>query len=407
MASMLSVDEALALVIETARPLSSVKVPLSESLGCILAEPVASDIDSPPHDKSIVDGYALRSSDAKEGIIELSVIEQIMAGSVPRLSLGPGQASQIMTGAPIPQGADVVVMLERLAAPASRDRIQIDTTQATSGQNIMRRATSMRRGEVILSAGREIRPIEVGILAEVGREQILVIPSPTIAVLATGNELVPVAQIPASGQIRNSNSSLIAALAKRANATPLELGIARDESAHLHERIALGLEADVLVLSGGVSAGVLDLVPQVLAELGVEQIFHKVSVKPGKPLWFGVRRLADRQTLVFGLPGNPVSSLVSFELFVRPAIARLAGRNDDCLPRVQAALTADFAHRGDRTSFLPAKLSSSGGNQLVEILQWQGSGDLRTLTDADGLAHFSSGDRSYRTGELIEVLKLG
>jgi molybdopterin molybdotransferase len=264
----------------------------------------------------------------------------------------------------------------------------------------------MARGDVVLKAGRQLRPAEIGVLAEVGRAQLRVIPRPSVAVLATGNELVPAEATPAAGQLRNSNGPLLLAAARAAGAQTVDLGIARDEKESLRQRIARGLQTDVLVISGGVSAGVLDLVPAALGELGVEQVFHKIKLKPGKPLWFGVLPGAGVERLVFGLPGNPVSSLVCFELFVRPAIGRLAGRGEVKLLEVSAALTIDHAHRGDRDTYHPARLQTSGGRYQVEPLRWHGSGDLRTLVEANALACFPAGERRYRAGETIRTLRL-
>ena len=222
--------------------------------------------------------------------------------------------------------------------------------------------------------------------------------------LATGDELVAIKQTPAAGQIRNSNGTLLAAATRMAGGEPVDLGIARDNEADLAAHIVRGLECDVLLISGGVSAGVLDLVPGVLRRLGVEQVFHKVRLKPGKPLWFGVDRSGTK--LVFGLPGNPVSSLVCFELFVRPALGRLAGRGDTALESTSAELTSSYAQRGDRPSYPPARLIARDGRTLVEPLNWKGSGDLRTLVDATALACFPAGEHEFRAGDTIRVLRL-
>jgi molybdopterin molybdotransferase len=224
--------------------------------------------------------------------------------------------------------------------------------------------------------------------------------------LSTGNELVRSVEKPGPGQIRNSNGPLLVAASKAAGAAPHDLGIAIDEPAELERAMSKGLEHDVLLISGGVSAGVLDLVPSVLAKLGVEQVFHKVELKPGKPLWFGVRVAGDRRTLVFGLPGNPVSSLVCFELFVRYAIGRLCGRTDAGLQEVQAELVMAFQQRSDRPTYHPAVLTDRGGRFAVEPLRWQGSGDLRTLVAANALAYFPAGARQFAAGESVRVLRL-
>ncbi len=345
---MLSVEEALDHVLGRARARRPAARPLSDVLGLVLAEDVTSDVDSPPHDKSLVDGYAVVAADLAGGSAELDFLEEITAGAVPRHAVTPGATSRVMTGAPIPEGADAVVMVEQSewlgGAGAGRVRLGMDGLEA--GRNIMRRAASMKRGDRVLVAGCPLRAIEIGILAEVGRAHVQVVPRPTVAVLATGNELVPPPVVPGPGHIRNSNGPMLLAAAAQAGAAGYDLGIARDEPAVLRERIGAGLGYDVLVISGGVSAGVLDLVPGMLGELGVEQVFHKIRLKPGKPLWFGVQRADGGDRLVFGLPGNPVSSLVCFELFVRPAIARLAGRTDGGLSETQARLAASRSQRG-------------------------------------------------------------
>jgi molybdopterin molybdotransferase len=270
----------------------------------------------------------------------------------------------------------------------------------------MPRAASMARGQTVLRAGCQLRAIEIGLLAEVGRTQARVIGRPTLGVLATGNELVPTAQHPGAGQIRNSNGPMLLAAARAAGALVSDLGIARDDRGQLRERIARGLKSDILVISGGVSAGVLDLVPGVLDELGVRQVFHKVRIKPGKPLWFGSLASPDGDRFVFGLPGNPVSSLVCFELFVRPLIGRLAGCNATALEELTAPLSIDFAHRGERPTYHPARLATIEGHVRIAPLRWQGSGDLRTFVEANALACFPSGDRAYCAGETIRVLRL-
>jgi molybdopterin molybdotransferase len=276
----------------------------------------------------------------------------------------------------------------------------------------MRRATSMAAGDVVLRSGHLLRPIELGVLAEVGRTEVRVVPRPRVAVLATGNELVPPEVKPGAGHIRNSNSPMLVAAARAAGAESFDLGIARDQLDSMQAMIAKGLEADVLVLSGGVSAGVLDLVPSVLKSLGVEQVFHKISIKPGKPLWFGVLRRERKNqdgeqgdTLVFGLPGNPVSSLVGFELFVRPALARLAGR-EFAAEYVSARLAAAFTHRGDRPTYHPAELKADAEQAVATPLRWKGSADLRTLSAANALLVFPAGDYTLAAGDEVRAMRL-
>lgn len=402
---MISIEEALALIAPHARPLPHLLLPLGEALDRTLAEEVASDVDSPPYDKSIVDGYAVRSSDFASGTA-LTVVEEVMAGSVPQRTLTAGSATRIMTGAPLPDGADAVIMVEQTEAIADASplgKVVLRSDRLAAGQNIMRRAASMHRGETVLSAGHRLRPMEIGLLAEVGRAEVRVVRQPTVAVLSTGNELVPPGQVPSAGQIRNSNGAMLIAFVAQAGAKAVELGISRDDPAALSTSMSAGLAHDVLLVSGGVSAGVLDLVPGVLAEMGVRQVFHKVAVKPGKPLWFGVLEKGGETKLVFGLPGNPVSSLVCFELFVGPALEALSGHAFGSKVMVSARLARAFDQRGERVTYFPAVARDDGDTRAAEPLLWKGSGDLRTLASANALIRFPAGTRRFEAGETVEV----
>jgi molybdopterin molybdotransferase len=403
---MLSVDEALRAVLAHSGVLEMNRVALLDALGCVLAEEVASDIDSPPYDKAMVDGYAVVAADLVSGNAELRLLEEVTAGEVPRLVVKAGTTTRIMTGAPIPDGADAVVMVER-SRVAEDGRILLEDSRVVAGQNIFRRGRSLVRGQVVLRPGARLRSFEIGALAEVGRAEVQVVRPPTVAVLATGNELVSPAVVPGPGQIRNSNGPMLLAAVRESGAVAVDLGVARDEEADLARLIAAGVEHDVLLLSGGVSAGVLDLVPGVLKSLGVAEVFHKVNVKPGKPLWFGRREHDGRGTLVFGLPGNPVGSLVSFELFVRPAIGKLAGREDVVRRCVSAKLTAEVKQRGDRPTYFPAALRERDDAREVEPLAWQGSADLATLVRANALVVLPPGDRTFAIGETVEIHRFG
>jgi molybdopterin molybdotransferase len=270
----------------------------------------------------------------------------------------------------------------------------------------MPRGSVMRSGEVVLKKGAEVRAAETGLLAEIGRTKVNVYGRPRVAVLATGNELVPPGEVPGPGQIRNSNGPLLSAAIRRRGARPVDLAIGRDDEDELQRLVTKGLEADVLVISGGVSAGVLDLVPRVLAAASVEQVFHKVRLKPGKPLWFGVKDDKPTAKIVFGLPGNPVSGLVCFELFVRVAIDRLMGRATAGLAPMRASLTVEHHARGDRPTWWPARLEVIDGEPTVEPLPWRGSADLRTVCQANALVHFPAGDKEYEPGERLEVIRL-
>jgi molybdopterin molybdotransferase len=423
---MLSVSQAQALVLEHARPLPPESVPLTAAaLGLMLAEDVASDLDMPPYNKSLMDGFAVRSGDLAEGRGVFTVIEEITAGKMPTQTVGPGQAARIMTGAPVPAGADAVVMVER-SRMLEGQRVQIEDRPPQPGQNILERGREMRRGETVLQAGAVLRPQEFGLLASVGRAAVRVVPAPRVAILSTGDEVVEAAQIPGPGQIRNSNSPMLLAQVSRAGGLPHYLGIARDRLDSLRPLVAEGLQAPVLVLSGGVSAGKLDLVPGVLEELGVQAHFHKVEMKPGKPVFFGtvvrgqwsVVREERKEvsslttdpwpltTLVFGLPGNPVSALVCFELFVRPALRRLGGHSDLGPWLVSAVLAEDFAYRTDRPTYHPAWLGAGDLGWRVRPVPWFGSPDLRGLTRANAFVVFPAGDHQHRAGQVCTVLKV-
>lgn len=397
---MISVAEALERMLAAANALPECEVELAAALGCVLARDIASDIDSPPWDKSLVDGYAVRAADVQREGAELTILEEVTAGTTPTHAVEPGTCTRIMTGAPLPAGADAVVMIERseLIDPS---RVRMLTT-AKPEQNLLRRAASMQRGQVVLKAGQVIRPIEIGVLAEVGRAGVPVIRKPRVAILSTGDELVEASRTPAAGQIRNSNGPMLAALVTAAGAEAIELGIARDNADDLRAKMSRGLEADVLILSGGVSAGVLDLVPQMLTSLGVREVLHKVNLKPGKPIWFGAGPQAN---LVFGLPGNPVSTLVCFGLFVKPTLAKLAGESD--VSRSQRAiLTQTFVQRDARPTYFPALFARDGQRDTVTPLAWRGSADLRTLADANCLAYFPGGERTFAAGEEMETFLL-
>jgi molybdopterin molybdotransferase len=402
---MLTVDEALARILADVTPLPATATPLDESLGRILAENLSSDIDSPPHDKSMVDGYAVRIADLDSDEVELQVNEEIMAGQVPSMEVTAGTASRVMTGAPVPAGAEGVVMVEEteLEETGSGQLVRISCQQLAPGANIMTRGTSIRRGDQVLAAGSRIRPPEIGLLAEIGQTCISCVPVPRVAVLSTGNELVPADEVPAPGQIRNSNGPMLSAQARRCQADVVSLGIGRDDQGELEELIGAGLDADILVISGGVSAGVLDLVPAALAAEGVTEVFHKVELKPGKPLWYGRADHDGRRSHVFGLPGNPVSSLVCFELFVRPLVDRLAGRPRSGMQSRQARLKGHFQQRGNRPTFHPACYELAEQGASVEPVRWQGSADQRALTRANCLAYFSAGQQEFSPGTTVPV----
>ena len=430
---MLSVTQAFDKLLATVKPLNVVSLPLSDLLGLTLAEDVSAIGDSPPFDKSLMDGFAVRAADVASGFASLKVIEVVTAGQVPSKSVGPGEATQIMTGAPIPEGADLVVKIEETLPDIHS--VHITTKSIAPGTNIIRRGTSVRAGDVVLKAGMKLNGSRIGALAELGRAVAPIYRRPTVAILATGDELVPITETPGPGQIRNSNEAMLIAQIQAAGAIPIPLGIARDNRADLKAKIQEGLQCDLLVLSGGVSAGMLDLVPSELATAGVREVFHKVELKPGKPVWFGVREFcvarpesskgvesitqttpfedsgratqiagSPSRCYVFGLPGNPVSSLVCCELFVRTAIRRLMGEQTP-LPRpLPARLEHDYSAQADRPTYHPAKLMWSPEGATVKLVPWHGSSDLCGTVAANGMAFLSGEAKEYHAGDMLEVI---
>ena len=410
---MLTVSQALDAILREVKCLTPRVTPLDEALALVLAEEVHSDVDSPPFDKSLMDGFAVRSEDVVQSGSVLRVIEHVMAGQVPSKRVGAGEAAQIMTGAPIPAGADAVVPIERTEPLADSGTVRIVAGSARSGANIMRQASVMRAGQRMLGLGRTLRPQELGALAELGRAEVRVHPRPRVAVLATGDELVPIGQKPGPGQIRNSNEKMLVAQIRRAGGDPVPLGIAVDQEPILAERVEQGLASDMLLISGGVSAGKRDLVPAVLHAAGVREAFHKVDVRPGKPLWFGIkdgspsdREGARGRCVVFGLPGNPVSSMVCFELFARTALRRLMGREPALVPVTPARLTAPCSTRGERPTYHPATIESDlTGCTVVTLVPWQGSSDVQSTVEANGMAVLPPGEHRLATGATIDVIK--
>jgi len=397
---MLEVADALAEVLARTRPLPAQPEPLSPgTLGGVLAEDVAADRDSPPFDKSLRDGYAVRSTDRFDA--ELRVVEEIPAGAMPRKEIGPGECARIFTGAPIPAGADAVVMQEVTTAAGDRVRINVSPR---AGAWVYRRGAEMRAGEVVVAAGTILTPATIGVLAGVGRHAARKYITPHVGVVATGDELVHMSDIPGPGQIRNTNGPMLQALGWVAGTWVQDFGIAPDTSDGLRAKIGEAIDDNhIILIAGGVSAGKFDLVPGVLAELGVTAHFHKVRMKPGKPLLFGTRG----DTLVFGLPGNPVSALVCFELFVRPALRKMAGHADPRPRMVNLPLAAPVAESNDRPTYRPAKLEPAAVGWAVRPLEGGSAPDLRGMAPADALLALPAGDARYDAGMPVPVVLMG
>ncbi len=402
---MITVEQALDYVSESARPLAPTQVKLGAALGLRLQESIVSPIDSPPFDKALLDGYAVIANDDAP---TRDVIEQVIAGGVPHRAVVPGATINVMTGAPLPDGADAIVKHEDVTL-VDEQTIQMPAAGVAADTGILRRGAAFHNGQEVLSAGRYLSAIDLALLAEVGRAEVTVTPRPRVAVLSTGNELVECGQPVGPGQICNSNGPMLLALLESARASTMDLGIGPDEPNELRRLMQQGLQADVLLATGGVSAGVMDLVPGVLQDLGVRQVFHKVRMKPGKPVWFGELEQDGRRTLVLGMPGNPVSTLVSFEVFVKPMLKVLAGGEFEPPQPLRASLTTNIGHRGKRPTYYPSRIdfgTRKEGLPTVETLAWRGSADLAALTRANALTILPAGDYQYEPGTEVDVLTL-
>ncbi len=383
MQGLTSLEDAQKIVFEAAQPLGIEKVGLIEALGRVLAEDIIAPRDNPPWDNSAMDGFAVRWEDIKQEHaiskpVELKIIEEVPAGKVATKSVGRGQAIRIMTGAPLPRGADSVVKVEE--TESTPDIVRIFKTVERGG-NVRPQGEDVKKGECIIAKGTQIRPAEAGMLAILAKSFVPVYQQVRVAILSSGDELADLDERFDEDKIINSNSYGIAAAVQEAGAVPVLLGIARDQPAALKEKIAHGLKADILVLSGGVSMGDYDFTKEVFKELGAEMNFWKLAIRPGQPLAFG----RIQRTLAFGLPGNPVSSMVTFEQLVRPAILKMSGHRSYGRPVLQAALQEKFSKRPDRRHFLRGILSREKGVLTVRTTGDQGSGILTSMVKANCL----------------------
>ncbi len=365
---------------------------LSEAAGRVLASPVTSDRDYPTLSRSVRDGFAVRAADLPG---DLFIIGEVRAGEVFAGEVQPGQALEIMTGAPLPRGADSVVMVEHCTVTG--DRVSIARTLAV-GENVSPQGSQARENEVLLEAGHRLGFAEIGLLAMVGSTRVPVYARPQVAILATGDEIVEAKETPLDYQIRNSNVESLAVQVRRAGGCPTILPIARDLYQSTRELTEHGLRFDMLLLSGGVSAGKYDIVERVLADLGAEFYFDRVLIMPGQPLVFG----KARGKFFFGLPGNPASTMVTFEIFARAAVELLGGQKEPCLPLVWSKLSQDFGQKTGLTRFLPAVLSADGGQ--ITPMPWQGSGDVPSLARANAFLVTEPDRETWTAGDWIRVL---
>jgi len=384
-------------------PPATQQVALLDALGCILAEPILADRDFPPFPRATRDGYAVRSADLAQLPATLTLVGEIRAGDsvLSREPLEPRHAFAIMTGAPAPPGADAVVMIEY----TSRRGGQVEITKGiAAGENIVPTGAEARRGALLLPAGTRLDPAAIALAASVGRSRLSVYVKPRVAILATGDELTAIDAAPAPHQIRNSNSYSLAAQVQAAGGQPVILPIAPDRLPPLRDLIVEGLAADLLLLTGGVSVGKYDLVEQALSELHAEFFFTGALIQPGRPIVFGRVSQTAAARYFFGLPGNPVSTMVTFELFVQPLLAALAGASPAKLIFVGARSKSEIRTRPGLKRFLPAILSGEFEQAEVELLPWQGSGDMAATARANCYIVVSPDRDRIPAGEPVSTL---
>lgn len=367
-------------------------VPLAECSGRVLAEAVAGDRHYPPVDKSLKDGFAIRTEDLPG---PLDVAGEIRAGEAAHLEVGQGQAVEIMTGAPVPHGADAVIMVEHTRREG---RLVHLLKSVVAGQNIVRKGLEMKRGEIVLHPGHRLGFAEVALLATVGRSNVHVFRRPTVAILSTGDEVVGIDATPSETQVRNSNAWTLAAQVRKSGGEPKIFPIVPDTKEDLHASIEEALKSDLIFFTGGVSAGKYDLVETVLAEMGAEFYITRVAIRPGQPYVFG--HLKDR--FFCGHPGNPGSTMITFEIFSRTAVELLSGLPSPRLPLLKARLTRALREKPGFTRFLPAKLESDG--QSVTPMAWKGSSDVAAMARCDCFMVVEAEQGAYEAGDWISVL---
>lgn len=393
----LSLEAAQQCILKHTTTLGAEPVKLEKSLGRVLAEQVNANRDHPPYDVSAMDGYAVRASDLAEIPATLTVIEDIQAGAMPTMAVLPGQCARIMTGAPIPKGADTVIRVEDTQA-LSAGMVQINQI-AMLGADIRLRGENLRTGEVVLNAGMEITPGVLGILAMVKRAEVSVQRRPRVAILSSGDELEGLEEPFDPQKIPDANSYTLLAQVQALGIEPALLGIARDDPLELSQYLMRGLEYDVLLVSGGTSVGVYDFVRPTIEALGIQMHFWRVAIRPGHPVAFGT----TPSTRVFCLPGNPVSSMVCFEQFVAPALRNMMGHRRVCRRTIPARLAHDVKHRPGRTELIRVVLNRDQHGYLAEATGTQGSGVLLSMARADGLLVVPSGSNGLTAGDEATV----
>jgi molybdopterin molybdotransferase len=397
---MISVEDALKLILSTTPILGMEKVDIITALGRVIGENIYSPSDIPPFDNSAMDGYAVKSEDTKGASKNhpavLTVIEDLPAGYVAKGKIKKGEAIRIMTGAPLPQGVDSVVMVEE--TEASGDKVKI-FNEAEINQHIRKAGEDVKKGELVIPQGTVLRPAAIGMLASLRRSFVSVYQRPLVSILCTGDELVDVDGELKAGQIVSSNSYTLASQVNECGGIPLLLGIARDRKDELEQKFREGLRADVIISSAGVSVGDYDLVKGVLQDLGMEMKFWKVAMRPGQPLAFGT--IGGKPT--FGLPGNPVSSMVSFEQFVRPYLLKMQGHKKIFRPVIEAIWQEGFVKKTERKYLVRCMVSKKEGTYIASSTGEQGSGILKSMVLANGLAIFPEEKEVIRAGEKVKV----
>ena len=405
MENLTRLEDALKTVLDAVPVLGLEKIGLLDALGRVLAEDIIAERDNPPWDNSAMDGFAVRQEDIKQAHAiatptVLKVIEDVPAGKFPAKAVGRGEAIRIMTGAPIPKGADTILKVED--TENTPDAVKV-FKEVEKGANIRLQGEDVRKGDCIIPKGKAIRPAEAGMLAILAKPFVFVYQRPRVAILSTGDELADLDERFSEEKIVNSNSYGIASQVQEAGGLPILLGIAKDQPEDLKAKIRQGLNADILVLSGGVSMGDYDFTKPVFKELGGEMNFWKLAIRPGQPVAFG----KIGKTLAFGLPGNPVSSMVTFEQLVRPAMLKMCGNQVLARPVVQAVFQERFSKRPDRRHFLRGILWMENGMLMVRTTGNQGSGILTSMVKANGLIDMPVEVERVKPGDVVNVQVLG
>jgi len=398
---MISVEEALEIVLSNLPERKVEQVSFQSSLRRVLAESLSATCDIPPFDRSAMDGYAVAAKDAAGAPVELDVAGESRAGGGMPDTLPSGQAMSIMTGAPVPTGADAVQIVEECRLSDNGLKVTI-LKPVKPRENIASQGSEAALGEIVLKTGHRVGPAEIAVMATFGYEQVKVWKNPSVAIFATGDELVEIDQVPRPDQIRNSNAYCLKGQLDYMGLESEYLGIVKDNKEALREKMVLGLQRDVLIITGGVSMGEYDFVKDVFEELELDILFSKVAIKPGKPTVFARKG----ETLIFGLPGNPISALVTFECFVRPALSSLCGMAQPELHRMKGELLADMRQSSGRMAFFPAWVYWDEGGLKVEPLRWKSSADIIGFTGANATYIFPRNRDHLKKGEVVEVMLL-